>query len=420
MKNRHFIAILMIGLLFSIKNVDANSTSIQSVIANSHRAYFPGELLVKFKGGVSTKDATSIHRHFGISKFREGYRGCYQIIEVPSGKEKEMVKAYSQRPEVEYAEPNYYRSIYSPPNDKLYCYQWHFPLINLEEAWDIYDISKKSDVTVAVVDTGVNPFGIDGFGKLFKNRVLLGYNAILGIPGGIDFNGHGTHVAGTIGQETNNITGVAGIAYDAKILPVKVMCFLGFGLDSWIIDGIRWATENYADIINLSLGGSTPSEAFQEAINYAYKKGVTLVAASGNDGVSEVGYPAAFENCIAVGAVRYDKNITSYSNYGDALNLVAPGGDLNEDQNGDGRKDGIYQETFWFLGIGWGYWYSTGTSMASPHVAGVAALVKSLHPNYTPDEIRQVLQDTAEDLGDPGWDEVYGYGMVDAYAAVSD
>ena len=398
--------------MFSVTNVSADSDSVQRAIAHSHQLYFPGELLVKFKPGVTIDEVQSVNRRFGISGIRNGFKNFYQIITVAEGREEELARAYSQRPEVEYAEPNYYRFLCAPPDDPLFDRQWHFPLINLPDAWEV---NRGSGVTVAVVDTGVNPFGFDGFGS----RMLPGYNAILKIPGGIDFNSHGTHVAGTIGQETNNATGVAGIAYEAEILPVKVMLFLGFGLDSWIIDGIIWAADNGADIINLSLGGSADSEAFEDAINYAYQKGITVVAAAGNDGENGVLYPAAFENCIAVGAVRYDKERTYYSNYGDALDLVAPGGDKNEDQNSDGRVDGVLQETFWFLGIGWNYWYSTGTSMASPHVAGVAALVQSLHPDYGPDEIRQALQDTAEDLGDAGWDEMYGYGLVDAYAAVS-
>jgi len=419
MKNRYFIVILIIGLLFSIKNVRANSTDIQSVLANSHRPFFPGELLVKFKDGISVKAATSIHSYFGVSQIREGYEGSYQIIEVPPGKEKEIAEAYSKRPEVEYAEPNYYLSAYFTPNDEFYPLQWNLPLINLPDAWDL---STGDDVKIAVVDSGVNPFGIDGFGKLFKNRVLPGYNAILGIPGGFDFGNHGTRVAGVIGQETNNITGVAGIAYGAKILPVKATCFSGEALICWIVNGIRWATNHKADIINVSLGTSYRSQALEDAINYAYEKGVAVVAAAGNDSNDEVAYPAAFEHCIAVGAVRYDKELTYYSNYGDALDLVAPGGDLDVDQNGDGYRDGIFQESFerfWFIFLDWNYCYSAGTSVASPHVAGVAALVKSLHPEYGPDKIRQVLQDTAEDLGDAGWDDKYGYGLVDAYAAVS-
>lgn len=413
MNKRYFVILLIAGVLFSIKNVSANSDNVQRAIANSHQRYFPGELLVKFKSGVSTDKTESLHHQLGVSEVRKGLKDIFQIITVAAGKEQEMAREYLQNPEVEYAEPNYYRSIYSTPNDPLYDLQWNFPLINLPDAWDI---STGTDVTVAVIDTGVNPFGFDGFG----NRILWGYNAILKIPGGIDFHSHGTHVAGTIGQETNNTFGVAGIAYNVKILPVKVMLFLGFGLDSWIIDGITWAIDNDADIINLSLGGGSPSKAYEDVFDYAYEKGVTVVAAAGNDGSDTVGYPAAYEKCIAVGAVRYDKSRTYYSNYGEALDLVAPGGDRKVDQNGDGFDDGIYQETFWFLGLLWNYVYKSGTSMASPHVAGVAALVKSLHPEYGPDEIRQALQDTAEDLGDPGWDAMYGYGLVDAYAAVSD
>jgi serine protease len=404
---------LIIGLTGTINDVRANSNDIQNAIRNSHRHYFPGELLVKFKAQIPIIATKSIHNNFGISEFRNGYNKYYQIIEVPPGKEKEIAKAYLERPEVEYAEPNYYRSLHSIPNDELYPFQWHLPLINLPEAWDI---TAGENVTVAVIDSGVNPFGRDSFG----GRLLPGHNALLRLPGGIDFESHGTHVAGTIGQETNNGTGVAGIAYRAQILPVKSLSALtGIGLDSWIIHGIMWATDQGADIINMSLGGSFPSKAMEDAVNYAYERGVTLVASSGNDGHDGVSFPAAYEHCIAVGAVRLDKTVASYSNRGSALDLVAPGGDMNVDQNNDGQPDSILQETFWWFGISWGYWWFAGTSMSSPHVAGVAALVKAVHPEFGPDEIRMVLQDTAEDLGEPGWDQMYGYGLVDAYSAVS-
>jgi serine protease len=412
---RFFLAVLLVipGI------VGANSDDLNSVMTHSHRLFFPGELLVKFKQGISKQTKDGIHRDLNISEKREGYNKLYQIISVFPGKEREMAKAYVKRSEVEYAEPNYYRTINATPNDRLYPYQWNLPLLNIEEAWDV---SKGEGVTVAIVDTGVNPFGRDGFGSVGDRRLLRGYNAILRIPGGIDFKGHGTHVAGTVGQETDNGVGVAGIAHGANILPVKVLTFLGSGLDSWIIRGIRWATDQGVDVINLSLGYYAFSQSLEDAVNYAYENGVTVVAAAGNDGEGEVMYPAAFENCISVGAVNYDKVLTDYSNYGYALDLVAPGGDRGAnhiDLNGDGYGDGVLQETFGFFGLNWGYWYYTGTSVASPHVAGIAALVKSIHPDYGPDEIRQVLQDTAQDLGDPGWDVRYGHGLVDAYAAVS-
>lgn len=413
MKSRFVIAVLILGLAGTLTKVRADSTSIQSVMKHSDRLYFPGELLVKFKPQTSPPATKALHAHFGVSSYRDGDQGHFQIIQVPPGREKEIARAYRGRPEVDYAEPNYYRSLHSLPNDELYAYQWHLPLIHLPEAWDI---TAGENVTVAVIDSGVNPFGRDSFG----GRLLPGYNAIFRLPGGIDFQSHGTHVAGTIGQETNNRTGVAGIAYRANILPVTALLALtGTGLDSWIIHGIIWATDQGADVINMSLGGSNPSRALEDAINYAHQSGVTVVASSGNDGEDAVSFPAAFENCIAVGAVRYDKTVTSYSNRGAALDLVAPGGDTELDQNGDGEPDCILQETFWWFGINWGYWWFAGTSMAAPHVAGVAALVKAVHPEFGPDEIRMVLQDTAEDLGEPGWDQTYGYGLIDAYAAVS-
>ena len=420
MKRVCCVVVLLMGLLFGIQyDAKADSTDIQSVVANSHRPFFPGELLVKYKETVSPERAAALHRNLGVSAVRGGYENRYQIISISPGKEWEMAAAYGKRAEIEYAEPNYYYSLYAIPDDQHYPLQWNLPLINLPDAWDV---STGEDVTVAVVDTGVNPFGFDSFGRGLGSRVLLGYNAIGKVRGGLDVESHGTLVAGIIGQETNNGIGTAGIAYDAKILPVKVLWFTGQGLNSWIIHGIRWAANHGADIINLSLGGSFPSRALEAAVNYAYEKGVTVVAASGNDGLGEVIYPAAFENCIAVGAVNYDKILTDYSNYGEDLDLVAPGGNLNEDRNGDGFGDGILQEGFarsGFFGFEWNYRYATGTSMAAPHVAGVAALIKSRHPDYGPDEIRQVLQDTAKDLGAPGWDERYGYGLVDAYAAVS-
>ena len=420
MKRVCCVAIVLMGLLFGIRYAaKADSTDIHSVLANSHRPFFPGELLVKYKETVSRERAAALHRNFAVSEVRGGYENSYQIISIAPGKEWEMAEAYGKRAEIEYAEPNYYYSLYTIPDDQYYPLQWNLPLINLPDAWDV---STGEGVTVAVVDTGVNPFGNDSFGSRLDNRVLLGYNAIWKTRGGLDVESHGTIVAGIIGQETNNGIGTAGIAFNTKILPVKVLWFTGEGLNSWIIHGIRWAANHGADIINLSLGGFFRSRAMEDAVNYAYEKGVTVVAAAGNDGMGEIIYPAAFENCIAVGAVNYDKTLTSYSNYGVALDLVAPGGSLTEDQNGDGIGDGILQECFersGFFGFKWNPCYATGTSMAAPHVVGVAALIKSRHPEYGPDEIRQVLQDTAEDLGAPGWDERYGYGLVDAYAAVS-
>jgi serine protease len=394
--------------------------------------YANDELLVTFKPGVAESKKATVLQNLGAVKFNHSFKKRFTVVKIPSGMVKNMTRLFAQNPAVERVTPNYIFDLYATPNDPYYSYQWNLPLINMEAAWDI---STGADVTVAVVDTGVNTSSRpnqDGFGS----RLLPGFNAILGINGSsYDQNFHGTHVAGTVGQETNNGIGVAGVAYDATIMPVKVFLRSGnFALMSWLIDGIDWAAENGADIINLSLGGpcSNPDTGepydyslLEEAINNAVAQNVTVIAATGNDGRAEVGCPAAFANVIAVGAINYQKMRTSYSNYGPELDIVAPGGVVAEDPDGDGNVNGgILQETFRqslgfrFFAFGWGYWFLSGTSMATPHVSGVAALIKSLHPDWTPQQVKDALINTAEDLGDSGKDNEYGYGLVDAYAAL--
>jgi serine protease len=172
----------------------------------------------------------------------------------------------------------------------------------------------------------------------------------------------------------------------------------------------------------MSLGGSSSSITLENALAYAYEqKGVTIVCSSGNDGsATTVSYPAAYNDyCIAVGATRYDETVAYYSNGGTSLDLTAPGGDIYVDQNGDGYGDGVLQQTFGDNPTDWGYWFYQGTSMAAPHVSGVAALLIAHGIATTPDEVREALQSTAEDKGIAGWDSEYGWGIVDAYAALT-
>jgi len=403
------------------------------------KKYVPDEIIVKFKAGVNDKVLGEINRRHETSLLGSSRFGRFKRLRIKRlRKVQEMVEMYRRNPNVEYAEPNYIAHAYEAPNDQFYSYQWHLHDgqggIGMETAWDIE--TGKPNVVVAVIDTGV---AYENHSDLvcwswycwgeyyYLAPDLAGTNFV----GGYDFvnldahpnddNGHGTHVTGTIAQSTNNGIGVAGVAYDASIMPVKVLDSAGTGYYSWIANGIYWATNNGAKIINLSLGGPSHSQALEDAVEYAYNNGVTVIAAAGNDGLASMGYPAAYDQyVIAVGATRYDERYALYSNWGSSLDLVAPGGDTSIDQNGDGYVDGVLQQTFGIYGTNdWGYFFYQGTSMAAPHVSGVAALLLSNGVASSPDQVRNALQDTAKDLGTPGFDPDYGWGLVDAYAALN-
>lgn len=391
-------------------------------IGASADIFVQDEILVKFKPAVKNEEIDKINRGLGIAESHRTYSGVFRL-KVPENKINEMIEIFNRLPMVEYAEPNYIAHAFMAPNDPLYQYQWHMGNIQAESAWEIQ--TGNSSVVVAVVDTGV---AYENYGSfmlapdLADTNFVPGYDFVNNDSHPNDDDSHGTHVTGTIAQSTNNNTGTAGLAFNAAIMPVKVLNAEGTGTYEAIASGIKWAADNGADVINLSLGGGVDSPTMSDAVRYAYLKGVTIVAAAGNNGISRVSYPAAYDAyVIAVGATRYDNTRSKYSNYGSALDLVAPGGDVNVDQNGDGYGDGVLQNTFNPDTKNPGefsYWFFQGTSMAAPHVSGVAALLIS-NGVTGPDEVRNVLQTTAKDLGTTGRDNYYGYGLVDAYAALS-
>jgi type VII secretion-associated serine protease mycosin len=286
-------------------------------------------------------------------------------------------------------------------DDPLREFQWDLDKISTPAAWES---STGSDVVVAVVDTGV-----DGSHPDLAGQLLPGLDAITDTTGGDDDgNGHGTHVAGTVAAVAGNGEGVAGFAPDAKILPIKVLGADGSGYVSDTAQGIVWAADNGAHVINLSLGSSNPSTAEEAAVAYAVNRGVTVVAAAGNEREegSPTSYPAAYEGVIAVAATDPGDDVAEYSNQGAYVDVAAPG-------------SGIFSTYPIDLPEGSsGYNALSGTSMAAPHVAAAAALIKSVQPDLTPDDIQQVLQSSAVDLGGEGFDEDFGYGRIDAAAAV--
>lgn len=288
------------------------------------------------------------------------------------------------------------------PNDPYYPYQWGLPMIEVNYAWDI--ITGNESTIVAVVDTGVdythNDLGaVDG---------SIGWDFANGDNDPMDDNGHGTHVAGIIAATINNNEGVVGVAPGITIMPVKVLNAQGTGWTSDIASGIAYAADNGAQIISLSLGSWFPSKTLENATRYAvFDKGCILFAASGNDGLQLNTYPAAYRWVVAVGSVGYDGNRAWYSNYGDFVALVAPGGSSDSNLSHD------------ILSTlpGNNYGYAAGTSMATPHASGVAALYWSYNPAMANIDVARAMIHNADDLGTPGKDIYYGYGLVDAWPA---
>lgn len=299
----------------------------------------------------------------------------------------------------EFIEPNYIYRAFDIPNDPDYSKQWNLRSINIESAWDE---TKGNGVTVAVIDTGVSRVP-----DLQESKFVPGYDFVNDRVEAEDDNGHGTHVAGTVAQSTNNNYGVAGIAYEANLMPLKVLDDYGGGTVADIAEAIRFAADNGAGVINMSLGGGGESQLMQEAVKYAHEKGVVIVAAAGNANQNSASYPARYPQVISVAALDASGEKAPYSNFGAGVDISAPGGS----EAGKILQETIDPETGAAVFTGF-----QGTSMAAPHVAGVAALVKAVGVNE-PDEVFAVLQKSSRVIQDDALN-YFGAGHLDAAKAV--
>ncbi len=362
--------------------------------------FAPDRILVKFRPSISAASSAAVHAANG-GRVRATIPALdVRVVEVPSGRAQEKARAYKARPEVEYAEPDYVLSAILTPDDPSLGLQWGLERVLAPPAWDVTQGSP--DIKIAILDTGVDQDHEDLAAKIVANQNFSASPTV------DDLYGHGTHVAGIAAAITNNGTGVAGLGYNATIMNVKVLGDDGAGTDSTVASGIAWAADNGAQVISLSLGGTSYSKLLEEAVNYAWSRGVVIVAAAGNSGSNLPNYPAYYEHCIAVAATSSAEVKSSFSNYGSWVDVAAPGEGIYSTLPNHAHSSSI---------PGTNYGNLSGTSMATPFVAGLAALVWSTSFGTANAAVRAAIEDTAEHI--PGTGDYWTYGRVNAYGAVS-
>ncbi|CAN5735828.1 S8 family serine peptidase [soil metagenome] len=367
----------------------------------------PGELVVDVRDDLSEEEIQALGNeyHLTLRDNSPGVKddGKIELADVDPSRMSELIARLSADPRVEAVEQETVARAFFTPNDPKYAEQWHMQRAGAEKAWEY---ACGEGVTVAVVDTGIACYDDGGFMKgtdLAGTKCVAGYNFVGKNDIAADDQGHGTHVAGTIAQTTNNGIGVAGLAHCAKLMPVKVLSARGWGTMADVAEGIRWSADHGAQVINLSLGSSSKSPVVEKAVHYAYKKGVVVVAAAGNSGKS-VGFPAAYDGVIAVSATDKNDAIAWFSSRGPEVSIGAPGVGVTQQTICEAGKNKCEQ---------WGVF--NGTSMASPHVAAAAAILVGQGVT-DPDSVKAILQSTATPKEDKN---LFGAGILEAGKAAA-
>lgn len=365
--------------------------------------YYFGDALIKIRGDdkiefilkkKNTQYSSELRRvlsNYDIEIAEEYYSSRIGLVYIPLKTIKfsfeDLMEQLKGLAELEFIEPNYFLETDVEINDNYYSKQWDLDIIHMETAWE-KELGSR-DIKVAVIDTGLDYNHPD----LSANYVPLGYDWVNDDNDPMDDNNHGTHCAGTVAAAINNSIGIAGMA-NISIFAEKCLDEDGGGYTSDIADGIIDATDQGAYILSCSFGGSTYSQNLKSAIDYAISKGVMVIASAGNSASEDLHYPACYPGVIAVSATDKTDGLATFSNYGDWIDIAAPGVDIYSTITNNH------------------YDSHDGTSMACPHVAGLAALLMSKYPTYTSEQIEILLYNSAADLGDPGYDAKFGHGRI--------
>jgi subtilisin family serine protease len=424
MRRRVLMLILVVASLLTLLGavVSMAAAGIETGQALSQAAHAEGRLLVRFRPLATDALARGVLAGDGLAVIGRIDAIDVYVVSVPAGREAEVARELKRNLAVAYAEPDYIVRALRVPDDPYFAIeQWNLAQIGGPAAWDL--TTGSASVVIAVVDTGVDIGHPD-----LASKIVAGYDFVNLDTDPQDDEGHGSHVAGIAAAVSNNTVGVSGVSWGAAIMPVKVLDDSGSGYTSDVAAGIAWAADHGARVINLSLGGPGASQTLQDAVDHAYSAGALIVAAAGNDYSSgnPVNYPAACEHVVGVAATNDQDGHASYSSAGSWVDVAAPGGDPTGSSDPNPRH--WIMSTYWRgavaasaepQAIQAAYERHAGTSMATPHVAGLAALVWSRHPEWTHDQVAWAIESTALDRGAAGRDDLFGWGRIDAGAAVA-
>jgi len=398
-KNGISLLFLGLGLVGTMRaqgqqdNLDDQSSRAGSGRPAPASASVPDHILVQHRVGANVGDDQRSLESRGAHLLSHHAGSRISVLSVDPSSRGQMIRDLEASGQFSFVEPDYLAVPLVVPNDPDYAQEWHLQTIQAPSAWDV--TTGSTSVPIAMIDSGVDPTHPD-----LASKLIPGWSFLTGTTDTHDVLGHGTETAGTAAAIGNNAVGVAGVAWQNPIMPLVVLNSSDWATYSDIANAIMYAADHGVRIVNISIGGTSSSSTMQTAVDYAWNKGTVVFAAAGNYSSSTPIYPAGCTNVVAVGATDSNDTLASFSNYGSYIDLTAPGVNIVTTMAGGG------------------YGGVSGTSFSSPIAAGIAALVLSRNPSLSAQQLVTLLEQNSDDLGAPGYDQIFGWGRVNASRAV--